>query len=249
MSNNFSWSEFLSFQSYTDQYNYAIKNLDILGSGTGRTAFDLSPTRVLKMVKLNSSDDIISSGLQQNKEEIKISAEFPLITPKILKASSNSYWMIVEKVKEIQTIEEFQKLSNGISFVLFSFGIMIFDHLRSEVDQEAVETEMKRKLGYYPYMSIGYETEEEMQEAINKLLNNKFFRQLLAAVSKHEIMSGDLTKLNSWGFAQETKRITVLDIGLTRTSYKVYKNDINMGFLDEEEEADKNSLFEFLVYS
>lgn len=254
--NKFSWKTFFGFPTYLEQYTYAIKTLDLLGSGTGREVFDLGPTRVLKMAKLNSNNNIIPSGLEQNKEEIKIAAEFPLLTPKILKSSSNSYWMIVEKAKPIDTIEKFKELSGGISFNMLGFAIMYFDNLRHEPDEKQIELQLKRRLGYYPYRALGYETEEEMETAIVDLLQNNFFKQLLVAISKHEIMSGDLTKLDSWGLALESRRVVVMDMGLTKTSYNVYRNDIEKDLLDEDsdeqEEPNKNKdnlFFEFLVYT
>lgn len=225
---NFSWQTFLELgqKNYKNQAEYALKSLELLGYGSGRIVFSLSSTRALKMVRLKSQVEtgIISSGLVQNQEEIKIYAKYPEISAKILKHSSSSLWLMIEKAKPFKNDKEFFEASNGISFLMLSFTLNLFNKNKN-LSYEEFAKKAKQTITSYPHFALSYNSQEELEQGFDLMIKSKMFRKLLQAVEEFKMLGGDLMKLDSWGLGLESGRVVLLDTGLTEISFDVYRQE------------------------
>lgn len=93
-----------------EQFEYADKNLRLLGQGSSRWVYLLNSKRVLKL-------SINEKGDEQNKNELKISQN-PIsqrFAARVLAHAPDMSWIVSELVKPLAGREEFSSLT-GVSF-------------------------------------------------------------------------------------------------------------------------------------
>lgn len=113
----FNMKEFQSLPSSEIMIVYAMNYLEPLGSGSSRTAFVLTPKKVLKIAKNEK-------GIAQNEAELQVYTDPATmdVAARIHEADVESRWIVADLVRPLTNPVEFERLT-GVSWGDFSIDL------------------------------------------------------------------------------------------------------------------------------
>jgi hypothetical protein len=188
---SFSLETLSSLPTYEARRAYChAQGLKLLGEGTARTAFLLDSTSVLKLA-------INEAGRDQNEMEAKVKdcTSIKTVFAKILKASPNYDWIVMELVKPLTSDAAF-KQQTGLDI----------GELRSVLTYWYAENMQKAR--HRQFEPPDYE----------QMLQNPFVKMLLQIIKECDMLPGDFAKTSSWGIAKGG-RLVLIDYGLSKSIY------------------------------
>lgn len=171
----------------------------LLGEGSARFVYKISPRFVLKVANFNSP----GKGPAQNRAEVDAftNPETRRFLNRIYKFDDDYDWILAELVKPIKTFSEFEKIM-GIDFETFRsvlYGIRNYHKsfgIRDENDRDYVVSNLIKK--YYKH---GLEPD--------------FVEEMIKLIGKMGIMTGDIAKLEHWGKTTDGRGV-LYDYGFTK---------------------------------
>lgn len=188
-------------------YKYARTNLKLVGYGSSRDAYLLTPKSVLKIATGDG-------GSAQNYSELRAytnpQIDGDLLFAKILDydtehGSNDVHWLVSELVRPIKNYFDFR----AVARFDFDFVMQMTSDVSPEQYFEARFKELKEPWCDYTLSDL------------KKVKSSPFFNELLKAVDLEVLTSGDLKRYDQWGKTADG-RIVVLDYGLTRSIYKKF---------------------------
>lgn len=205
--NKFVLSEFKTLGSAKAFSNYASGRLHLLGSGSSRTVFSLSSSKVLKIAHLR--DDKIGAGIGQNKAEVDVynKLKSESICAKVFDFDPEYNWIISEAVRPMKDHAEFYSL-NGINLQDVYF--------------------IARHLEYENNIDETYESLQEWYDDRPKYTSempprDKFDRwaEIVKSLLDQDLVSGDLEPPGHWGITP-SRNTVILDYGFTNGIYEEF---------------------------
>jgi hypothetical protein len=167
------------------QFEYADKNLRLLGQGSSRWVYLLNSKRVLKLA-------INNAGIEQNKNELTVSQN-PIskeFTTRVLANAPDVSWLVTELVKPLQSYDAGRR--EFLSLTGFKFSTMT-DAL---------------------YASKNLLKNKKFLQDVLRRDKNGFLRKLIRFVKSAGLEVEDISIPEQWGQTPD-ERIVLLDYGLT----------------------------------
>jgi hypothetical protein len=188
--------------------------LKLLGEGEGRIVYELPDSYNILKISKNKF------GISQTKKESAIISNKDLqnITPQGLAYDFDGKWIIMEKVKILETEEEFEKYSEGVTFfdlqqILENYRDydseeeLICNLFGREKTQEEIEKEIEET-----DEGVEIEKYECEQETLDFYLNNSLMKEIFNLISTTDMVIGDLLKIEQWGVTFSGK-LVIVDTG------------------------------------
>lgn len=231
---SFNWKEFKKIKGWPEDYEksqveYARKNLEAIGQGSGRNVFILSSRYALKVAKN-------SRGIAQNKSEIELSKNpiFKDSLPKIYKVGENASYIVVDIVRPLKRYMEFKDLT-GIDWTSFEKILWTYRRVRSA---DNIKTSIEEQIEKYEYNIKNYEevgrskegnrfTPEKLKKLVKELtisledLSKPFMEDIIFLLDNSDLVVGDLFIIGHWGKTPDG-RVVLLDYGLTEEIFDTH---------------------------
>lgn len=194
-SHTFNMDEFKALNSFKKREQYCNQHLKRISSGSGRICYTLNSNMVLKLAKNNK-------GISQNDTENDwgIQRGHALVVTNVHEADEqNNLWLVSEFAKNISE-SRFEQLTG------FNFG-KVCNFLELE------DT-------HHKYKNKTILSKDE----IDTMWNTEFTYELIGLITDYNILSGDLSRINSWGEVNRNgvAMAVVRDYGLNNDTYSNY---------------------------
>ena len=234
----FNINYFKNLKTSKERYEYALKNLNLLGKGSSRVAFLLPNTKYVLKLAVPIEPLIEEKGIAQNKAETElVSLEVKDIITRIYYYASDYSWMLVEPARTLkkkittEQNDEFQMIT-GFSFDELYFFLKqierkLFNSIGDViVNLNSIEDRLQEfffhKEEYIKelHYSFGLDLLSVNLNSYKSLLSNKYIiaiDQLLA--NGH--FPGDIDSSEQWGITAKGN-LVLLDYGLTNNVAKRY---------------------------
>lgn len=175
----------------------------LLGKGSARNVYDFSELVPNTVLKVASN----VKGIAQNEKEAEISSYgmYKDIVAEVLSHSRHDKWIICEKSEKIKK-SDFKK-KTGFDF----------DHVTRALSNDIASYEGRRSLFGKP----------EDYEAI---ADSEFYHDLLNVATHHDMPSGDLTRIDSYGESSKLHKLVLRDYGLSNDIYNTYYNKMHKNY-------------------
>lgn len=191
-------TELNSIKSFRGKIEYANKNLDRIGGGSGRIVYLISDDRVLKVAKN-------AKGIAQNRVEVDLGYDnyIKYIITNIYDNADDNSWILVERAKKVseKRLKELTEIPNISELSKF---------LKNEWDNN-------RGRGEFFHQD---------QEVVDFLWENEFTLGLVDLMNNYDISAGDLGRVSTYGEVNRNgeSSIVVVDYGLNDEVYNTHYN-------------------------
>jgi hypothetical protein len=200
-------SEFKSLDDPDEFLDYATDRLHHLGSGSSRSVFSLSSSKVLKIARERQSD--YGAGMGQNKAEVDVynGLKTKSVCAKVFDSDSEYRWIISENVRPLESNEEFFSL-NGIELPDVFF---IARHLEYENTVDDTYEALEEWYGSSSSSLLKMPSREKFDE----------WAQIVGDLLDQGVIGGDLELPGHWGITP-SRNTVILDYGFTSGVYEEF---------------------------
>lgn len=195
---SFDKNVFYGLKSFAQRVKYCTQHLPKIAAGSGRVVFQIDEKTVLKLAKN-------PKGIAQNLQEAQLGTDnyFSDIVAQVYKYDQNDQWLEVERATKV-TPTKFK--------ALVGFDIETVSRYLKKREEDNAPRGKSFHMSSYEFDPV----------VLEQLHNNDFIKGIVELMHAFNIMSGDLTRLSSYGEVNRDGHPTIVlvDYGLSDEVYQ-----------------------------